>query len=340
MRNLRAYLALGLTLTFISSSTVSAKESAPLPDTAFDGGAVSAETLGRGNTTASNRGTPASGSENPAALDLPGESGSWYSTALVGTSSRLPEDVVEDADPLDGKVLQYFSFAGEKGVIFFEPVGRTRRTEILDASTGQEREIDFSANAIGFAGADKMKDGSIGVSIAYLYSSTFVEERTGTTITSSEHDTGNGLRLAIGARYPKGPVMFGFAVQNAPGFIWGKEFKRMQLPFKVKFGSTYRISNKSLFSAEVEKRYYNEGSNSESYIYLGNETFFGDFVVLRAGAFGTSLDRSEDRHLTAGITLISKAKTAVSYAYESFEIDTEKVSRSIISVSAPFAGGE
>jgi len=48
-----------------------AKDRTPLSDQAYDGGIISAESLGRGQTIASNQGTLASGSENPAALAGP-----------------------------------------------------------------------------------------------------------------------------------------------------------------------------------------------------------------------------------------------------------------------------
>lgn len=321
---------------FILAMPAAAKPRAPVPDNAFDSGVFSADTLGRGGTTASNRGTAASGSENPAALEQPADGGSLYVTTLVDVRTEIPEQVADDADPLRGKVMQYLSIAADKGVIFYEPIARYHQTQIVDPAAGTSRDVELNMSAIGFAGANKMKAGSFGLSIAYLWSNINVVDRTGSAITAAETDTSDGFRMNLGFRYPTGPAMWGMTIQNAPGFLWGSEFRRTQLPLKIRVGNTYRLSKGVLLSVDGERRFYREGGDSEDYLYVGNETFVGERLVLRAGAFGTSLSRSEERTVTFGASILARNSTAIAYAFESFEIDNEKVKRSFISVSMPF----
>ena len=308
----------------------------PIPDAAFDGGVFSAESLGRGGTIASNRATPASGSENPASLDQPSESGSVYVTTLVDTRSDIDEELVHAVDPLHGKVLQYLAVAADKGVLFYEPVSRLRETQVVDSSAGTFRDVELNANAIGFAGASRFRAGSIGISMAYLWSNLNVTERDGASILSTENDTSDGVRLNIGVRYPTGPAMWGLLVQNAPGFLWGGDYRRSQLPIRVRAGNTYRLAKGVLLSVEAERRFYNEGGRSDDFFYVGNESFVGKTLVLRAGAFGTSLNKSEDRRLTAGLSILAGSGTTISYAIEAFEVAEDKVKRSIVSVQIPF----
>ena len=313
-----------------------ARERAPFPDTAFDSGVQSAETLGRGNTIASNRGTPASGSENPAGLQLSDIGGSLYATTLVNTRTVLPHDVADGSDPLNGKVIQYLSVGADKGVLFYEPISRLHQTQVVDATAGTSRDVDLNANALGFAGAQKWKDGSFGLSIAYLFSSLNVIDRNNGAITDVTHDTQDGLRLNLGVRYPTGPAMWGAVIQNAPGLLWGSAYKRSELPVRIRVGNTYRLAKGVLFSLDAERRFYHEGGHGDNYVYVGNETYVSEHVVARVGAFGTSLNSADTRTITAGATIIARDNTQISYAYEQYQLDGEKVKRSIVSVSLPF----
>jgi hypothetical protein len=321
-----------------AAAPATAKPRVPVPDTAYDGGVISAETRGRGQTTASNRGTAASGSENPASLEQPDEGGSLYATTLVDTRSRLPDDTADNLDPLRGKTLQYLSVGADKGVLFYEPIARYHQTQVLDAASGITRDVELNANAIGFAGASKMKSGSFGLSIAYLWSSVNTVDMTGGSITAAESGNANGLRMNLGMRYPTGPAMWGLVVQNAPAFLWGSDFKRDQLPLKIRVGNTYRIAKGVLLSIDGERRFYHEGGNSEDFIYVGNESFVGKRLVVRAGAFGTSLNSARERTVTAGATITARNNTQLSYAWESFTLGDERIKRSIISITAPFVG--
>lgn len=333
-RRLRATLTLAAALA--TAGTAPARMRAPLPDTAFDAGIYSAESLGRGGTVASNRATPAAGSENPAALDAPAGTGALYATTLVGIRTDLPDGIAENSDPLHGKVLQYLSVNADKGVLYFEPVSRLHEMQIVDPATGRTRDVQADVNAIGFAGASKVKGGSFGLSIAYLWSTINVTERTGAQITEVRRDTMDGVRMNLGFRYPTGPAMWGLLIQNGPGFLWGSEFRREQLPLRIRVGNTYRLSKGILFSIDGERRFYREGGEEEDYVYVGNESFLNERMVLRFGAFGTSLSDSSDRHLTAGLSFSAESGTMLTYAIESFRIGDETVKRSILSVQLPF----
>lgn len=329
-----------LLVIFAAVSPVLARERAPIPESAFDGGVTSAETLGRGNTIASNRGTPASGSENPASLEQPGDSGSMYSTLMVGTRSSLSREAANETDPVHGKVIQYLSVGADKGVLFYQPLSRLHQTDTVDASAGTTRDVDLNANAIGFAGSQKMKAGSLGLSLAYLWSAMDVVERSSGSITSTVHDTSDGIQMNIGFRYPTGPAMWGLVVQNAPGFLWGGHYRREQLPVRVRVGNTYRLAKGYLLSIDGERRFYREGGDSQDYIYVGAEAYVSQRFVIRFGSYGTSLNSADKRTVTAGATYIGHDNTQISYAYQQYQLDTDKIKRSIVSLQVPFVTGD
>ena len=133
--------------------------------------------------------------------------------------------------------------------------------------------------------------------------------------------------------------MWGLVMQNA-GFIWWNRHERTTLPLTLRLGNTWRIRPGALTTIEYETRYYNEGSNKEDYLHLGGEMELSEFVSIRAGIFGDQLDEPEDRHYTAGLSIKTQGDAEVSYAAEQFEIDNEKVIKSYISVSFPFAADE
>lgn len=324
-------------LFFIGSRLAIAKPRAPLPKDALDGGILSAETLGRGATVASNRPNLASGSQNPAALDASGANAT-YTTILLNTSSSLPDNVAETSDPLSGKVLQYISIGSERGIIFFEPLARREERQIINpASPGTDfRDVQYAANALGFAGATKSGTTSIGLSISYLNSSLASTEHASGKPDQSTLDTADGLRLNLGFRIPTGNMMWGLLVQNLPGTLWGSRYRHQNLPIRARIGNTWRIAPGLLFSADVEKRFYNEGSDTEDFVYLGSEWFASKTVVLRGGLFGTSVNDPKKRHATAGVTVIAANGTELSYAFDRFEETGESVKRSLVSVQFPF----
>jgi hypothetical protein len=315
-----------LTLTTILlTSTASAAPKIPVPYTSFDGGVISAETLGRGETVASNRGTPASGSENPAALNTSFTS-SLYTTAGVGVTSKIPRTDRRAIDPLHEKVLQYAAIGAEKGVMFFEPISR------LEESTTAQLSVD----AIGFAGADNWRNGSFGISFAYLRSSLY-RPLTASNLPGEGADTGNGVRLNIGVRYPTGPAMWGLVLQNFPGFLWWKHHEKTQLPMRVRMGNTWKIRKGILSTVEWDQRYYNEGTDKEDFLHIGAETQISDAIFLRAGVFANDIQKPEERHWTTGLTIHTDMGAEVTYALERFELSGEKVSKSFISMTIPFA---
>lgn len=305
-----------LAFIFLCPVLATAKESTQLPITAFDGGIISAETLGRGGTVASNRGTAASGSENPAALrEAPANS--FYTTVLIDESSDLDKGVYRSSDALSGKVLNYMVVGSESGVIFFEPLGRMR---------------DFSLDALGIAGAQKWRAGSFGFSLAYLRGS-YVDP------TDQHLDTANGVRMNLGIRHPTGPMMWGLVVQNAPGFLWWNHHKRDQLPLKVRVGNTWRFKPGWLLSADGEMRYYDEGSQKEDYASFGAEITLTDTITLRSGVFANDINDSDDRHLTVGLGFKADSGTIIAIAAERFRIGDEKVTRTLLSINSPFSTG-
>lgn len=308
---------------------------APLPITAFDGGPASAESLGRGGTYASHKGTPGSAVENPAALidDMPAN---LYTSAYVGDSADVSSSRVDRSFALQGKVLQFVSVFSDRGSIFFEPLGRFDG-RVEGGTASNFREIAFAADAIGFAGAQSLgKNGSFGLSVAYLYGSLATKTVEGGVATAAELDRGNGFRVNFGVRYLTGPAVWGLSVENAPGFLFWKHHRREMLPIRIRAGNSWHVQENLVFSLEGERRYYREGGADEDFVFTGFEYGAASMLTLRAGAFSSSLDDPDLRHYTAGATISSGAGIRISYAFDRFRIGDQKVYRSYLSVLFPF----
>jgi len=309
-----------------------------VPETAFDGGILSAETLGRGQNSASAQGTPASGAENPAAINSSNQS-SAYTTVFVGNSSNLSKTQVRNIDPLEDNIVQFLSLTSEQGSIFFEPLGRFNQRQPLfsNGPSGDFRNVDFSANAIGLAGSTSLgKRGSIGLSLSYLYSSLGYGTYQSNTLTDFKSDTGDGVRLGFGARYPTGPFLWGLVLNNFPGFLWWQHHSQEILPVTIQIGETWRIYPGFLFSISGETRYYDEGSDRKDYLKIGQEIPLGKTLILRFGTFGTNLNNPEERHLTGGLTFQGSSGAEISYAFDAFQFENEKIKKSYLSLRLPF----
>jgi hypothetical protein len=341
LKNLFA-IAFASFLFLIPLSVVHAKFRSHLRDSTYDGGLISAETLGRGGTIASNRGTHASGSENPASLAT-GLANSMYTTILFNPSSALDDETVDDEDAVRNKTLQYLLVGAQKGVVFYEPIARQRERQILDDAnpTTDYRDIEYSANAVGFAGVDNFgHGGQFGISLSYLWSSLTEIEHTSAAPVVVKSDTFDGFRLNLGVRYPTGPSMWGLSVLNGPGFLWGKGYRHETLPVRLRIGNTIRLDQGFLLSIDGERRFYDEGGNKQDFAYVGIEKFFNDKFALRAGTYGQKIGRPETRRVTAGVTFTTQTKSTFSYAYEQFKIDDVNVNRSVLSIQFPLTNGD
>lgn len=303
---------------------------------AYDGGYLSAETLGRGGTGASGVSSLGAGSTMPAGLSGNTES-SVYTSVLTGLSSKSPKSTISALDPTDQKLLQNLAVGSDKGILFYEPLGRQSGDEISVLNTlTANRRVDFAADAIGFAASDKWKDGSVGISMAYLYSS-YTEVLTSTTAAQSDTDRGYGLRLNIALRRPTGPFMWGLQLQNVPGFLWWNHHRRDQLPVRVRIGNTWRIKPGMLFSVDTEKRYYKEGSIEKNYVYVGSESVLSDQMTFRIGVFSEDIGKPNKRHWTGGLTWKLSSNVDISYALDQYENLDEKVKQSILSIRIPLS---
>jgi hypothetical protein len=174
------------------------------------------------------------------------------------------------------------------------------------------------------------------MSLAYLWSSINVVEHVAGQPDRSNFDTQDGFRLNLGARYPTGTVMWGAMIQNGPGILWGKDYKRELLPVKLRLGNTYRLMPGVLLSADWERRFYKEGSNADNYVYLGAEMALSKKAILRAGIFGPDIYKPEGRHTTAGLTLVAGTGLQLTYALDAFKQDDESVKKSLVSLALPF----
>ncbi len=322
--------------TAFVATVASANPRTNLPIGAFDGATAGAETLGRGNTNASGTSSMGAAASSPAGLSGSVES-SLYTTVFVGETSNLPRRTVKNIDPLSHKILQGLAAGSQKGVIYYEALGRV---DSENAATLQGldavRHIDFAADSLGFAATEKWRTGNIGLSIAYL-NGTYGETLTSTATSQSSLDRGYGFRVNVSLRYPTGPFMWGLQLQNIPSFMWWNHHRHDQLPVRMRVGNTWRVRPGMLMSVDTEKRFYREGSIEKNFVYVGNETAYSESVVFRAGVFSDEIDKPDKRHWTGGVTVKLGSGAQISYAIERFIELNESIKQSILSVQVPFA---
>jgi hypothetical protein len=316
-----------------------ARPGAPLPETVWDGGALSAESLGRGRTIAANMGSPASGSENPAALNDNAQNVS-YATTLLRTSSSLEKEETRQADPLRNRNFQYLSLQGEKGAVFYEPLSRYEDTVPTENTPGGTTDVRYEANALGIAGSESWGKGSFGLSMAYLWSTLSTTDHLSGQQDRNRFDTADGLRLNLGVRQPTGPLMWGLVLQNVPAFMWGSDYKRQMLPPTIRVGNTWKAYPGILFSLDWDRRFYAEGGDPKSQLYFGSEIFVGTNLVLRGGVFGADLGDPQRRHVTAGAGFRPHPGLELSYAYETYNVTEQSIRRHYLSLKYPFGSGE
>lgn len=314
----------------------------PLSDRAFDGGLRSAESLGRGLTYVSSTGNPASGSENPAALLFAGPNG-MYSTVSIGETTDVSRDVLNSVDPLENRTIQYLSVYETKGTLFYEPLGRLDSHEILNPASPLTdfRDVEFNADAIGFAGAQMFgKRLAGGLSLAYLRGSLATFERRTGMPDQINLDNGNGVRLNVGLQVFTGRASWGLVLQNFPGFLWWRDHQRSLLPVTVRLGNTWRLSEGTNYSIEIERRYYNEGGNDDGLVFSGLETSPSSYLKLYGGIYSSHIEDPEDRHYTGGITIQLPNDMTVTYALDRYRMERKGVTRSFLSVRLKFIADE
>ncbi len=130
-------------------------------------------------------------------------------------------------------------------------------------------------------------------------------------------------------------------LQNFPGFLWWKDFRRETLPVRIRVGNTWRVKPGLFMSVEEEKRYYHEGSHPQDFIYVGLESIASKRMILRGGVFSEgNITHPDRRHWTGGVSFLINSNINLSYAFESFDINDERIRRSIISVLIPFVMNE
>jgi hypothetical protein len=156
-------------------------------------------------------------------------------------------------------------------------------------------------------------------------------------------DTGSGVKMDIGIRSSLGPTMWGILLQNAPGFVWWKNYKSDQLPFKIRTGGTWKMGPGLLLSADVEKRYYRQGSQKETQYNVGTESYIHKYYALRVGAYGAELGDPKQRHWTGGLTFKSAAGVELSAGADYFTANEDAVTSYLVSMQIPMnvaTGGE
>lgn len=280
--------------------------------------------------------THASGSENPASLISPLQSG-VYTTLKTHHRSDLTDGQVRDLDPLQGKTLNYVVIGADKGVLFFEPLGRIRKSSFLHPENPSiTRDMEFVADAIGFAGAHGFQKGSFGLSLSYVRASLAATDRVSGLPDETHLDTADGVRLNMGFLYPAVGATWGLLFQNIPGFLWWKDHRRDQLPVKIRIGNRIPAGKYFVLSLDGETRFTQEGADRENLLYVGGESSVNNYITLRAGAYGTSLNYSAERHMTYGLTIKVDNGAMISWASDTFEKYGEKIMESFISITLPF----
>ncbi|MHB9154668.1 MAG: hypothetical protein ACYC5N_03115, partial [Endomicrobiales bacterium] len=145
---------------------------------------------------------------------------------------------------------------------------------------------------------------------------------------------GNGFSADLGFVYALAPELrLGVNFQNLLGFMWWEDFEKDQLPFILRAGLAFQISEFMTFASDWEKRYY-RGTDPVDLVHFGLEQNIGKWLSLRAGMYGKDLNDKETAHLSAGLGYKSNSYE-LSLAGEKYRLGDDDVYRYILSLNLP-----
>ncbi len=347
---IRVYFGILLAVLCVFYNPVSLiAEETPTNYDAFDGRLVGARAIGMGGAFVSIADNADATFWNPAGLVyIPRNL--FSATFEITRDSEFDVLDIMEAEPLQGKKLNFISFAGKQGGFFWRPLTNyQQKTEVeVDGVTTKE-ELELKVNEFGLSVAVPYEEGvSWGANIKYFNGRLGLarEESVGGSKkdVSVNLSDGNGWGLDWAFIYRVKPELsIGLNLQNAPAYIYWDDYSRDKMPpiFRVGFGM--KMTDLLTFASDFEQRFYRkarpDGERRIKIYRLGLEQILMKRICLRGGIWSEDLDEKDLTTYTLGI----------GYSHENHYLDLcmkryiaqlegeeEPVYEYIVSVGLPF----
>lgn len=305
---------------------------------AYDGMAPDARAIAMGTAFVAVGNAPASAVYNAAGLiDV---TGSLLSvTYEVTRQSALTSDEIFDGEALRDRSLQFIGMMGPKGSFLWRPLSN-RTDRIENGSDWVENEIAISAVTIAAAQESTPKVAT-GLSLSYLMGS-IVQSQMDGGIPSMNLASGSGIAADLGFLSKASPQLrFGLNLQNIFGMMWWDDYGSEHLPFAIRAGLAFQITDFLIFSSDWEKRWYRKDPSTgdgrtPTYVHFGIEQKLVQSLAVRAGTYGTDLNDPDTAHVSAGLGYNS-AGYLLSLAGEKYRVAGADVYRYVLSMDIPFS---
>ncbi|MFC1566371.1 hypothetical protein ACFL4A_00850 [bacterium] len=288
---------------------IHARESSPLRDFwySFDGSAVGARAIGMGGAFSAIASSPEAVYWNPAGLYYIQNRLAYFEYNEYVFEKNEHKDIAFQNDPLKGKNFTFFAFCNEKGAVSYRPLSDYSATD----ENGNRAKLKLGQYSLSTAGITE-DDSIFGVNVNYFHGFLGYVSKTSTG-NDLDISSANGWGLDWGFLFPSSSnnLVLGLMLQNAPAFLYWENFKKDVLPFILRAGLAINSSNKHIFAFDYERRYYRDRGNLIIY-HTGYEEVINN-VIVRIGAYGEDLSKSNETTYTTGITyLINKFKVDLS----------------------------
>ncbi|OGS24056.1 MAG: hypothetical protein A2314_05015 [Elusimicrobia bacterium RIFOXYB2_FULL_50_12] len=316
---------------FICCTTLQAKPLAPTQYNTYDGFAPGGrpQAMGQAFTVAGL--DPATMYYNPAGLVNVQKQ--YFSTSFeVTRQSALPYNEIFNNEILRDKNLIFMGLVSQSGALSWRPLADA--TVKTDTDTGwKETEIKVNSYTLSASHSNEGKLDT-GINLTYI-NGRIAEAGVENGAPFATLADGNGLALDFGLIYHVATEFrVGCALQNLGGFIWWDDYETEQLPFTLRTGFAFEISDFLTFSSDWVRRYYRSGPGMQQTMHFGIEQNFGNIVQLRGGIFGDDLKNEGTTHLTAGIGY-RKNNYSLSLSGEKYQLLGADVFRYLFSLDLP-----
>ncbi len=308
LASIRAVICL---IIIFSAGSETAAASA-LEDAYYLGKMPGGAALGRGGAYSAVRGDYFASYWNPASLAALGESAFVFSSDFLTMGTK--DKVKAISDPLSGGKISYIGIAGPEVGIYWMPLSR-----VTDKSTGTvngdyyELKRDIRVNVAGVSvGVRHAENVDFGMNINFLFGTLGEAEILGDSA-SAEVPYGYGWGLDWGLIYRVSEYLSaGVSLKNGPSYIyWDKGYGRDRLPVVLRSGFEIRLTDLMSSAFEYEHIYADSSVSPRNRTHLGFEHVLTENLTIRAGVYGSNLDREEGRVYTAGL----------GYSFERYNVD-------------------
>ena len=304
------YLIVFMLIIFFSGAApYAAGESAPTLYNSYDGAVIGARAIGMGEAFVAVADNPDAVYWNPAGLAKVQKNSLAVGFNIQTAARKEDLNEVLSKDPLKGGKLLYLSFAGSQGGLSWRPLSNFKRsvyTENLTTNTQswETKEIRVNAFLLSLAVpyTDKM---DVGFNINYLSGNLGVSSKSKTggvwNEPSANVSSGYGFGVDMGLMYKLTPFMnLGVMMQNLAAYIYWDDYARDKLPFNLRVGTAFKMTNLLTFAYDFEKRFYPKADGMEVY-HLGLEQLLFKVVAVRVGMYGKEWNDPKQTTYTYGL---------------------------------------